>query len=281
MSSDARERIEAWIQAHEKPSISIDYDKPKAPIPVGASKIGGCPDVPAAFIWPRYKGGDGLDEGREGIERPLTFIAQFDLAEVAAFDTSGLLPKAGHVAFFYDNEGNYEGGMCDEDGARVFYFPPGAALERMALPDDMGEWDIPELALKFSTRTSRPVRNDWPLALQEASEPFSDEYEKQHDAEEGCKLLGCPAVIQNPMEVECQLTAMELEWGAQDAPETRDAVLAGMKDWVLLCQIDSLYVTRYADVMFGYDSGTLYFWIRKQDLAACHFDKTCLLLQYY
>lgn len=280
--SDARERIEAWLKAHEKPEIHIDYAKPSAPIPVGASKIGGCPDVPAGFVWPRYKGGDGLDAGREDMERPLTFVAQFDLAEVAAFDKEGLLPKAGHVAFFYDNEGTYEGGMCDRDGARVFYFPRGTELERMALPDDTGEdWDIPELALTFSTRISRPVMNDWPQELQEVAEPFSDDFEDHNKAEEGCKLLGCPAVIQNPMEVECQLAYMGLEWGAQDAPETRDAVLAGMSDWVLLCQIDSLYVKRYVDLMFGYDSGTLYFWIRKQDLAACNFQKACQFVQYY
>ena len=96
--SDARERIEAWLKAHEKPEIHIDYAKPEAPIPVGASKIGGCPDVPAGFVWPRHKDDAVMDAGRKDMERPISFMAQFDLAEVAAFDTQGLLPKAGHLA---------------------------------------------------------------------------------------------------------------------------------------------------------------------------------------
>ena len=273
-------KIDAWLKAHEKPEIHIDYAKPSAPIPVGASKIGGCPDVPAGFVWPRYEGGDNLESGREGLERPLSFLAQFDLAEVAPFDKDGLLPKTGHLAFFYDNEGVYDGGMCWEGlGARVFYFPSGTALARMEIPDDMGEdADIPELALTFSTRTSRPTMNDWPYELQD--EAGSADYEEQNDAEQGCKIFGNPYVIQNPMEQECQLCLMDLEWGAQDAPETRDAVRAGMNDWILLLQLDSLYVKKYADVMFGYDSGALYFWIRKQDLAAGDFGKVCQLLQY-
>ena len=39
-------------------------------IPVGATKFGGCPDLPALAEWPRVKRG------------PLTFLAQFDLADI-------------------------------------------------------------------------------------------------------------------------------------------------------------------------------------------------------
>ncbi len=280
--SDTRECIEAWLKAHEKPEIHIDYAKPEAPIPAGASKIGGCPDVPAGFVWPRYKDRFGVvDAARKDMERPLSFMAQFDLAEVAAFDKEGALPKSGHVAFFFDYEGFYDGGMCDQGGARVFYFPPGTALERMALPDDMGEdADIPELALTFSTRTSRPVSNDWPEELLGDTEPDEDEYEKHNKAESGCKLLGYPFTIQNPMQDECQVAFMDVDWDALENPETKAAMEAGMNDWVLLFQFDSIDVDDYADIMFG-DCGALYFWIRKQDLAAGNFGKVYACQQFY
>ena len=291
--SDERERIEAWLKAHEKPEIHIDYAKPDAPIPVGASKIGGCPDVPAGFVWPRHKDSLGVsDKARKDMERPIAFMAQFNLAEVAAFDTQGLLPKAGHLLFFYDYECFDDGGaLCTEGSAsRIMYFPPGTALERMALPDDMGEdCDFPELALTFSTRISRPVSNDWPDEVlgktgsdddEYDGYDDDDEYEEHNKAEQGCKLLGHPFTIQNPVEDDCQIAFMGIEWEALENPETKAAMEAGMDDWMLLFQFDSIEVEGYADIMF-YDCGALYFWIRKQDLAAGDFTHAYRCVQFH
>lgn len=55
---------------------------------VGASRIGGIPDLPVDVEWPR---------DREG---PLPFIAQLDLAALAPLDLDHLLPPRGSLAFF-------------------------------------------------------------------------------------------------------------------------------------------------------------------------------------
>lgn len=81
-------------------------------LPLGASKIGGHPDVPDGFAWPtrhiempepsaeflahspnepRLPAGDAV---------PLEFIAQVNLADVAPFDAEGVLPSEGHLLFF-------------------------------------------------------------------------------------------------------------------------------------------------------------------------------------
>lgn len=273
--SDARERIEAWLKAHEKPEIHIDYAKPSAPIPVGASKIGGCPDVPAGFVWPRFKGGETVDEERADMERPLSFMAQFDMAEVSAFDTEGLLPKAGHLAFFYDYEGQCWGETQHRGCSRVFYFPQESALERITIPEDMDEFcHIPELALSFSTRTSRPV---WEYLPDEMGAAVQDE--DLWDAlwpgrqEGGCQLLGWVDPIQGPVELECQKHFFNLDW-----EEHKEAIEKGAADWLLLFQLDGIYIEDYVsmDVLGG---GRMYFCIRQQDLALKDFNNAWLIAQ--
>ena len=59
-------------------------------IPVGASKFGGVPDVPAGFVWPMWQ------------NKPLSFMGQIRLGDVAPFDTEQLLPTSGWLHFFYD-----------------------------------------------------------------------------------------------------------------------------------------------------------------------------------
>ena len=151
----------------------------------------------------------------------------------------------------------------------------------MALPDDtVEEGEIPELALTFSARTSHPVSNDWPEEVLGDTEADDDEYEAHNKAEQGCKLLGHPFTIQNPMQDECQIDFMGIEWKALENPETKAAVEAGMGDWMLLFQFDSIDVEGYADIMFC-DCGALYFWIRKQDLAAGDFTHVYRCIQFY
>lgn len=59
-------------------------------IPVGASKLGGRPDLPPDFVWP------------ERVGKALGFLAQFNLAEVALYDVEKALPSSGILYFFYD-----------------------------------------------------------------------------------------------------------------------------------------------------------------------------------
>ncbi|HEY7092264.1 MAG TPA: DUF1963 domain-containing protein, partial [Ktedonobacterales bacterium] len=61
-------------------------------IPIGASKLGGRPDLPPDFVWPEWKG------------IGLTFLAQFQLSELGAYDVERLLPSEGMLYFFYEVE---------------------------------------------------------------------------------------------------------------------------------------------------------------------------------
>src|SRR5215469_4968080 len=71
------------IRLHTK--LAGEYE-----ISIGASRIGGVPDVPPDFKWPERK------------KVPQSFIAQLYLDEVHSYDTSGTLPPSGMMWFFYD-----------------------------------------------------------------------------------------------------------------------------------------------------------------------------------
>jgi hypothetical protein len=80
---------------------------------IGASRLGGDPDLPAGAPWP------------EGTEGPLLFVVQVDLAEIASFDLDGLLPSEGLLSLFVDRWGGE---------VHVSYAAPSAPFERFPVP---------------------------------------------------------------------------------------------------------------------------------------------------
>ena len=63
---------------------------------IGASKIGGTPDLSPEVRWPEYQG------------MPLPFYAQIRCADLVAFDQESVLPQSGWLYFFYDPEAEDE-----------------------------------------------------------------------------------------------------------------------------------------------------------------------------
>ena len=67
--SNSRQDILDWLEKNRRPEIRIYFKKAEQPLALGVSKIGGCPDVPADFVWPCVAGG-GLygDKNAEPID---------------------------------------------------------------------------------------------------------------------------------------------------------------------------------------------------------------------
>ena len=79
------------IHAIARPAILLKTNRAKEDdISVGATKIGGCPDLPPDTLWPTFEN-----------KQPLAFLAQIDLAEIAKFGTilNGL-PNNGLLSLF-------------------------------------------------------------------------------------------------------------------------------------------------------------------------------------
>ena len=111
----------------------------------------------------------------------------------------------------------------------------------------------------------------------EDEEIYSDFLESSVGPEPNHQFLGWPHPVQGEMELECQLVTNGLYTGdATGYKDPRRKILeSGAADWTLLLQVDS---DDKAGMMWG-DLGMLYFWIRRQDLAACSFDKAWTILQ--
>ncbi len=107
-------RVADDLIALARPSVRVYPRKAvEARMAVGASKIGGRPDLPDGVDWPSW-------------HEPMAFLAQFNLAEVAPFDREGALPSTGLLSFFYETDGE----------------PDYSA--RLALPEDEDPADHPE-----------------------------------------------------------------------------------------------------------------------------------------
>jgi uncharacterized protein (TIGR02996 family) len=92
-------------------------------IAVGASKLGGGPDLPPGVDWPT------LDE------EPLAFLAQFNLAELHESFVCRDLPAAGLLSAFVFFDDNDTGKMMEKGAWRVFHFPDVSKLARRLPPE--------------------------------------------------------------------------------------------------------------------------------------------------
>jgi len=247
-------------------------------------------------------------------ESPLAFVAQMNLVDIAAYDTDQVLPSHGMLYFFlaaaHDTlhlQREEEVWRSVPDHWRVLYYPGEAvtALERTAAPaallqegrygahavDIAQEITLPNcafvpdgvggvLADGAGGYRDSPVLSDeqceayWRLQAQLAGYTYAGLdttiVPEQH------RLLGHPDVIQTPMELECELESRGIQsesdvTGGNIAPFMRDAA-----DWRLLLQVDS-----FGDderMRWG-DGGTIYYWIRQQDLEHRDFTQAWFVLQ--
>jgi len=244
---------------------------PKAPA-LGASRLGGWPDLPADTPWPQWQ------------ERPMAFLAQIDLAEAHALEPGLRLPASGLLSFFlgcgdetYEKE---EDGrthymvdiMLGTDAAhrggwRVLHTPAGATLERRALQAD----PLPETFAPCSVKLAKgggalPDETGSVYDVLALDEDQRDTYAEvlaqlapRSDDERGeNQLLGYPQLIQfTPPEAACELATRGMD-PFQAIPEGAegDTLRRAAADWGLLLQLVS---DDNANFLWG-DAGNLYFY---------------------
>ena len=117
---------------------------PTEEIAVGASRLGGEPDLPGDMAWPYAS------------DKPMALIAQINFAEAKPFDVDNRLPESGVLYLFYEAEEQLWGyDPQHKSGFQVGYYAgDGAALQRRAAPADLAEeCRFSAAALRFGSRT--------------------------------------------------------------------------------------------------------------------------------
>lgn len=253
---------------------------------IGCTKFGGRPDVPEGFVWERFEGENCEGEVKN---RPLTFFAQFDLEEISKYDTEGLLPKTGVLSFFYEYDSQPWGYDPKDKGcARVYLFPEKSALHRAEFPEEFEEdFRLPEFKISMECEKSYPDYEELLIQRDPRTSPYEDFEEAAEklgieEPDERSKLLGWADTIQGSMPRECELVSrgyyLGSGWDDIKPQDRQEAEQWGSRDWLLLLQLDSVFDTDDFELTFG-DGGRIYFYIRREDLAAGNFDNVWLILQ--
>lgn len=277
-------------------TLRIDADD-EVPTDTASSRLGGLPLVPADFEWPYHTGKAGVDDiiGR----RPLAFLAQFRCEELHAAAPGNPLPEKGMLSFFYELESQPWGFSPEDAGcARVYWFPETEGLHAAPYPQDLAEeYRLPAYGVGLTERISYP---DWEdlSAMQPRLEleMYEEALEKMGIdiyEEYGTKLLGWPNIIQNSMTDECEWVTQGYYMGGSNPPQGLKnppepetpaqkaqqlmLVRQSVQNWRLLWQLES-ETAEQLGLIFG-DCGTLYFYIREEDLKAKRFDRVWLILQ--
>ena len=251
-------------------------------IPLGASKLGGCPDLPDNAPWfftPHTK-------------VPMSFIAQINFAETAPYDVEHRLPERGILYFFYDcSEDGMNWGFDPDDhnGWKVFFYDGDpAALVRTPAPTELDDEDVGMVfgaaRMEFSSQMELPsLESDLTDSLSIPNDgEMQDaywEWLEEREEEMVYKLLGHADPIQSGMELECEYVTHGMNCGNPEGfQQGKSRGLDGNANrWQLLFQVDS---SDDLGMMWG-DAGRLYFWITQEDLASRRFENSWMILQCY
>ncbi|HEX8465132.1 MAG TPA: YwqG family protein [Abditibacterium sp.] len=231
-----------------RPAITLQATRADdSQIPLGASKFGGAPDVPASFEWPRWN------------DKPSGLLAQINLEEVAPFDVENLLPKSGVLLFFFFA---FDTGYSENEAARVFHFE-NEDLIRLTVPEEFDGEDFQSLlpyTLTPQAEWTTQLPSDSQLTTEEFDQLYSVFFEMFDRPRPRHRLLGWPNEEQGPIADQCaefsgDVTLLNLN---EDGAEVNGKV----EQWRLLFQMDADWK----------NNGTNYYMIRRSDLEAANFD---------
>jgi uncharacterized protein YwqG len=175
------------IKKLAKPSLSLtltaeDDDK----IPVGASKLGGLPDLLPTDAWP------------SGSSGPMAFLAQINLSDIRSLQ-KGILAPNGTISFFCDMDNYLDGGR--EVLKVIFTTKKADKLQRRPFPDGLSH-QLPSCLVKLEKVSSYPSpQSD---IVQEQLTSNSEEEEayrnfladvNQSETDEDHRMFGYPIII--------------------------------------------------------------------------------------
>jgi uncharacterized protein YwqG len=237
------------------------------------SRMGGLPDLPRELTWPRWK------------TKPLSFVAQINLAELPIIPDRDLLPGKGMLYYFYDAARESIGNRQDEkESFAVLYANPDTSHEFMRTTQNQRSADergVPA-RIEFDVIESEPgwehpyvmeILGSWEKTLE-----YGRIVGVGSNLHEGHRILGYPKPVQTPVAMDCEAVRLGY-WDENLIPKGtfREITRQGVGDWELLLQVES---DEELNMYWPPDSGILYYMIRHNDLVAGRFDRSWMVKQF-
>jgi uncharacterized protein (TIGR02996 family) len=248
---DEYRKWEDKIRGAMRPGLAVKTKRVKADkdIPIGASKVGGCPDLTAGTPWPMNK------------KSPMAFLGQWNLDELAVSPAAAALPRSGVLSFFVDLQPYLDDLYDEPPPGRVLYTPGTENLERQTAPEDLpSECRLKPCRATFTEGGTVPGLDSW--ALRQAG------MKKEAELREYAELVDL-----RPKLTLTRINQHQILGHPQAIQEDPASHKKG--DWVLLTQFSP-------DSACGLDvgdGGEFYFLIRPEHLAAAKFDRVYMELQ--
>lgn len=237
---------------------------------VGKSKIGGKPDLPKDFEWPRTNG------------KPMLFCAQYNLTELIKFDKQDQLPKKGFFYIFLslDEKWNEFNGV---NQPFKFIFSETEDIIRAEFPNDIEEnqkfktaeiqyfqfYTIPDYE-NYKLFEFDKKYDDFYFYFYQPTDEFIIE-ELYQDSNKMHQLLGYDRSIQSSVVYEFASKELGL-YGAESSEYKKkwNEILELSKTFELLLQLDCDDLETDLSRFGG--SGVYYFGLSKADLENKKFD---------
>lgn len=260
-AAEPRRRRGRWLDwllkpQSDQPAVETVPVLDDLALPIGASRFDSVPDVPFGFEWPCTPSGTMLE-----------CLAQIDLSELHEEDGATTLPASGWLLFFVGQDDSLGGDFV----ARALHLEP-QPLTRWATHAPR-LWTRQTCRLDFEAIYTLPDARDECVRQRIEFVGAHDEHyvALQERLSNGARhyLLGYPRAISGDVRAEAARSA-------GPARPVRDAVPPTGEEYALLLQLDS--DPDGPGWMWG-DAGSIYFLIRKRDLAARRFEKTQVIVQ--
>lgn len=266
------------VAALARPSIRFHLERVASEdTRLGATRVGGDPDMPEGFEWPLVQG------------EALPFVAQVNLAEVGTLDILTELPPSGMLYFFFGEDAYFAAADIRSHSWKVIYRQNTTALRRTPSPASVpsreryrpchvhmaAELTLPPLDPYDDDSLRRlglsaQLPDEQPTAYWEVQQILATRVRPKHHLPIN-RLWGWAEAVQWEVERECLTEAPEarhLDMGAITG-EAQD------NPWRLLLQID----TDDAPDIDWAGTGRVYFLIREHDLLRRNFESTWALMQ--
>lgn len=263
-----KEKVKALIQD------AVIFLTPKfQTIKIGASKLGGTPDLPSTIIWPKYK------------DKSMLFFGQLNLNDISEFHRNELLPKNGILyffAYFPAPKGQF-GAEYDfiknKKEYTVIYFDGlTSELKQTNFPPDIIKvYQFPTEKMVFETIFQLPVTLETAVIENSTiSENDKDQIQIQNDniienyGGTFERILGYPVPAQYGVDYDWALSYLNINLENNESEERKSEIENIQPEFVNLLSIPLFSPIGDSQAYFG---------ILKKDLKNKDFTKVVFILQ--